>query len=117
MYRLGKISGSYYGILSLALIIAYAKLNCSLRRRFSNDVSGGVMRSLNTLFGVLVVSYVLRTVFLFMQGTYHFYIKSWAARFELELIVWPVFDFLCFIPIFLMHHKNFSYKPKPEVLL
>ena len=38
MTRLGKFSGSYYGILSLALIITYAKLNCSLRRRLSNDV-------------------------------------------------------------------------------
>ena len=76
MTRLGKFSGSYYGILSLALIITYAKLNCSLRRRFSNDVSNVVMRSLNTLFGVLVVSYVLRTVYLFMQGSYHTFIQS-----------------------------------------
>lgn len=76
MTRLGKFSGSYYGILSLALIFTYAKLNCSLRRRFSNDVSNVVMRSLNTLFGVLVVSYVLRTVYLFMQGSYHTFIQS-----------------------------------------
>jgi len=76
MTRLGKFSGSYYGILSLALILAYAKLNRSLRRKFSNDGPNVVMSSLNTLFGVLVISYVLRTVFLFMQGSYHYFIES-----------------------------------------
>ena len=66
MQSLGKVSGSYYGILSFALIITYARLNYALKRKLSNDASGGVIRSLNTLFGVLVVSYVLRTVYLFM---------------------------------------------------
>jgi hypothetical protein len=107
MSKLGKISGSYYGILSIALIATYAKLNYSLKRRF-NDVSGVIMRSINILFGVLVVSYVIRTIFLYCQGSFHKYIKSYMWRFELELVFWPVFDFLCFVPIFLMHRKNFS---------
>lgn len=36
MQKLGKISGSYYVILSVSLIITYAKLNYTLKKKLSN---------------------------------------------------------------------------------
>jgi hypothetical protein len=108
METLGKLSGSYYGILSLSLVITYVKLNLALKSGFSHEVSDIILKSLNILFGVLVVSYVLRTIFLYLQGTFHTFIKSYDVRFELELLLWPIFDFMCFVPIFIMQRKNYT---------
>ena len=66
MQILGDISGSYYGVLSVTLIATYAKLNLSLKNQFSEQARGYILSNVRVLFGVLVVSYVLRTIYLFL---------------------------------------------------
>lgn len=110
MRKLGIISGTYYVLLTTLLIIVYIMLNRTLRKNFSNQAAKEILNSVNMFFGVLVVSYTLRTAFLFFQGHYYLFIKKYFVRMELELCVWPLFDFLAIIPIFLIHYKNYSYK-------
>lgn len=66
MQILGDISGSYYGVLSVTLIATFAKLNLSLKNQFSEQARGYILSNVRVLFGVLVVSYVLRTIYLFL---------------------------------------------------
>ena len=65
MQRLGWVSGTYYTILTLSLVIIYVMLNQQLKRILSRSISTEVLKTINLLFGVLVVSYVLRTIFLY----------------------------------------------------
>lgn len=113
---LGWISGSFYTLLTLCLIATYVVLNKQLKQIFDSSVSKEVFKSINLLFGVLVASYTLRTLYSYFEGHYRQVIKSKFGRLEGELILWPLFDFMCLIPILLMHRKNFNYKPK-EILV
>ena len=111
MEVLGWITGTLYTILTLCLITTYIVLNKQLNQIFDKSTSREVFKSINMLFGVLVASYTLRTLFLYFQGHYRLVIHQKFVRLEGELILWPLFDFMCLIPILLMHRKNFGYKP------
>lgn len=63
MTRLGWISGTLYTILALSLITTYVVLNQQLSQILDRSTSKEVFKSINLLFGVLVVSYTLRTLF------------------------------------------------------
>ena len=63
MTRLGWISGTLYTILALSLITTYVVLNQQLSQILDRSTSKEVFKSINLLFGVLVASYTLRTLF------------------------------------------------------
>lgn len=65
MQRLGWVSGTYYTILTLSLVVIYVMLNKQLKRILSQSISTEVLKTVNLLFGVLVVSYIFRTIFLY----------------------------------------------------
>ena len=63
MTRLGWISGTLYTILALSLITTYVVLNQQLSQILDRSTSKEVFKSINLLFGVIVASYTLRTLF------------------------------------------------------
>ncbi len=63
---------------------------------------------MKSMFGVLVTSYVVRTVFLYMQGHFTLVVKSMHWRTELEYVTWTLFDLMAIVPILMMHRKNFG---------
>ena len=108
MRLLGGIGGFFYALLTLTLILSFVKLNKSMRKRFLNAELRNLSKSINLLFLVLVVSFTLRTLFLLFEGRYQFIIHQQYWRLQLQLILWPFFDFLALCPILVMHHKNFG---------
>lgn len=67
---MGVMSGIFYSILTIMLIIAYYKLNKTLKKRFQSEEKEQFSRVINILFLVLVISFTLRTLFLFGEGHY-----------------------------------------------
>ena len=108
MKVLGGVGGFFYALLTLTLILSFIKLNKSMKKRFHNVELINLSRSINLLFFVLVVSFTLRTFFLLFEGRYQYIVHQEYWRLQLQLILWPFFDFLALCPILVMHHKNFG---------
>lgn len=108
MKLLGGIGGFFYALLTLTLILSFIKLNKSMKKRFLNVELINLSKSIHLLFLVLVVSFTLRTIFLLFEGHYQYFVYQEYWRLQLQLVLWPFFDFLALCPILVMHHKNFG---------
>jgi hypothetical protein len=105
----GWISGTFYSLLMVGLVFNYILFNRALTKVLGESYQvSEVSREALILFAVMVTSYILRTLFLYGQGNYRTIIGSWNIRIELQLVLWPIFDFLAIGPVLLMHHKNFA---------
>ena len=72
MTILGAVSGLFYCILTIGLIIAFISLNRAITKRYNENQIRSISKTINGLFCVLVISYSLRTVFLLGQGQYQY---------------------------------------------
>lgn len=84
MKMLGIISGVFYSALTVSLIGSYIGLNRSLKNKFKGDQVSQLSRSINLMFLLLVTSFTLRTIFLFIEGRYYLFIKQMFWRLELQ---------------------------------
>ena len=75
MVMMGGISGFFYSLLTILLIVSFYYLNRALKKRFQSEEMNQLSRAINTLFLVLVISFTLRTFFLFGEGHYETFVK------------------------------------------
>ena len=75
MKILGIVSGVFYSVLTVCLIGSYIVLHQSLRSKFKGHHIGELSKSINLMFLVLVTSFTMRTIFLFFEGHYFFFIQ------------------------------------------
>ena len=105
----GWVTATYFCVLTLVLIVSFVILLRSMNK-FTHATVSTLKKSITYLFGLLVLSYTLRSAILLGEGHYGF-VQVWSRQ-ELQLFLWPILDFTTLIPILLMHYQNFSLKKK-----
>ena len=83
MIMMGVISGFFYSLLTILMVVSYYYLNRALKKRFQSDEMNQLSRAINILFFVLVLSFTLRTFFLFGEGNYQTFIHQEFWRLQL----------------------------------
>ena len=76
MIMMGGISGFFYSLLTVLLVLSYYYLNRALKKRFQSEEMNQLSKAINILFFVLVLSFALRTFFLFGEGHYETLVKQ-----------------------------------------
>ena len=75
MEIMGSISGIFYSVLTISLVASFVLLSRALKNRFQSEEMIQLSKSINFLFLVLVISFTLRTLFLFGEGHYEGLVK------------------------------------------
>lgn len=75
MEIMGSISGIFYSVLTISLVASFVLLNRALKNRFQSEEMIQLSKAINFLFLVLVISFALRTLFLFGEGHYEGLVK------------------------------------------
>ena len=83
MIMMGVISGLFYSLLTILMIVSYYYLNRALKKRFQSDEMNQLSKVINILFFVLVLSFTLRTFFLFGEGRYQTFVQQEFWRLQL----------------------------------
>ena len=83
MIMMGVISGLFYSLLTILMIVSYYYLNRALKKRFQSDEMNQLSKAINILFFVLVLSFTLRTFFLFGEGRYQTFVQQEFWRLQL----------------------------------
>ena len=76
MVMMGGIGGFFYSLLTIFLVISFYYLNRALKKRFQSEDMNQLSKAINSLFLVLVISFALRTIFLFGEGHYETLVKQ-----------------------------------------
>ena len=98
----GSLTATYFCVLTLVLIVSFVILIRAMNK-FAHATMSTLKKSISYLFGLLVLSYTLRSVILLGEGHYGF-VQAFARQ-ELQLFFWPTLDLMTLIPILLMHHQ------------
>jgi len=70
LVMLGVTGGFFYSLLTILMVVSYYYLNRALKKRFQSDELNQLSRAINILFFMLVLSFTLRTLYLFGEGNY-----------------------------------------------
>lgn len=94
---LAWISGTYYLVVAASWITQFIRFNIALRKVFEGTQIHPVSNFARWLFLVMVSGYTLPAIMRVV-------IRNDYLKVELELVSWPVFDFLAIIPNLLLHY-------------
>jgi len=103
----GITTATFYAILVFVMSICYYYLNKTLKEYTHNSLVQ-LRNMIGRLFCVLLLSYIIRSLFLDFEGQYRNWIKSIWWRNEIQLIIWVILDIMTLVPILAMHYLNFT---------
>ena len=88
-------------MVAVSWITQFIRFNLALNRVYEGTQVHPVTNFARWLFMVMVSGYTLPAIL-------RVAIRSQYLKVELELVSWPIFDFLAIIPNLLMHYQNFT---------
>lgn len=88
-------------------IVQFVRFNLALNRVFEGTKVNPVSNVARWLFFVMVMGYAVPTVI-------RIFVNSEYLKVELELVSWPIFDFLAITPNLILHLKSFGATPPTE---
>ena len=105
--RFAWISGFFFTLVTILLLVSYLTLN-SVIKRCGGFPTGELLTTMRILFAIFFLSYLIRTFYQYMDGSWWKIIPEARTRQLLYLSVAPFFDIPSIGAILYVHYKNFT---------
>jgi len=107
----GWISGGYFGILSIILIVTYYVLNKALNKMKAGKKTSKMRAEMKSMFLVFIITYIVRTIYQILQGNLYDLSSSFIG-YCVGMTLPVLFDYSSIGAVLYLHFREMKLKKK-----